>query len=317
MRTSQLWKYFSIWGVLLCHTCSLPTESSYSPTLPGQATQEETSFILLKSKICKEETSSIFYMKALFNPVMCREETASGTYETLQSRYSNVREAQDLVHQTSTTSSAYLAHQPNNTGSAYPPSQDLDPQVTNSSYAPSQDLTHQSNNTSSAYLPSQDLQHKLSYASHAYKPIQNTIKRTFGNFSFGIGFSKNSSRMSRAEVLKSVDTQLSEQLFLNVMVEGSPGDTELIVHSCQLMDRRNTSIGAYIIQEGCLSDKTAEEVVLGNSKEKIYSLRLSSLPTASEIIMNGGIRQSLTVQIHPLNTSFSSQEQGEQPVACH
>ncbi|XP_029438705.1 uncharacterized protein LOC115079349 isoform X2 [Rhinatrema bivittatum] len=136
-------------------------------------------------------------------------------------------------------------------------------------------------NASSAYLPIQD----FSNASSAYLPSQGSTSRAFGNFSFGIGFSKDDGRMSRAEPLESIDAQLSEQLFVNVMVEGSLGDTELIVRSCQLLDRQNTSIGAYIIQEGCLSNKTAEEVMMGNSKEKIYSLRLSSVFTASELFV--------------------------------
>ncbi|XP_029438708.1 uncharacterized protein LOC115079349 isoform X4 [Rhinatrema bivittatum] len=133
-------------------------------------------------------------------------------------------------------------------------------------------------------LPGQEAQ-DFSNASSAYLPSQGSTSRAFGNFSFGIGFSKDDGRMSRAEPLESIDAQLSEQLFVNVMVEGSLGDTELIVRSCQLLDRQNTSIGAYIIQEGCLSNKTAEEVMMGNSKEKIYSLRLSSVFTASELFV--------------------------------
>ncbi|XP_041053214.1 uncharacterized protein LOC121283135 isoform X1 [Carcharodon carcharias] len=109
--------------------------------------------------------------------------------------------------------------------------------------------------------------------------LNNTTERLFGDYSFEIQFSKefNSSRRT-AKVHAPFDANSNDHLYIRVIAKSSVTTLSLYVESCQMSEEFNSSTGVMLLHQGCLNNSTTEEHQTGNRKEKVYSIKLSSLP---------------------------------------
>ncbi|XP_063293859.1 uncharacterized protein LOC134578756 [Pelobates fuscus] len=111
-------------------------------------------------------------------------------------------------------------------------------------------------------------------------------ERNFGSFRFGIGLSKNKTKGSksiRESITPLTQVQSNEPVYVTVTAETNRSDTMLIIISCQLVSKRN-KVKTYIIQDGCLDSRTAEEIK-GEYNKRVFILRPSGLPHGTDSSM--------------------------------
>ncbi|XP_072322436.1 uncharacterized protein [Scyliorhinus torazame] len=109
--------------------------------------------------------------------------------------------------------------------------------------------------------------------------LNSTAERLFGLYSFEIQLSKefNFSRRT-AKARAPFDATSNDQLYIRVIAKSSMTTVSLDVVSCQMSEEYNSSTGITIVHQSCLNNSTTEEHQTGNQKEKVYSVKLSSLP---------------------------------------
>ncbi|XP_078077505.1 uncharacterized protein LOC144499264 [Mustelus asterias] len=109
--------------------------------------------------------------------------------------------------------------------------------------------------------------------------LNRTTQRLFGDYSFEIQFSKefNSSR-GTAKAHTPFDATSKDHLYITVIAKSNKTTVSLVVVSCQMSEEYNSSVGITLLHQGCLNNSTTEEHQTGNRKEKVYSIKLSSLP---------------------------------------
>ncbi|GCB70115.1 hypothetical protein scyTo_0001204 [Scyliorhinus torazame] len=109
--------------------------------------------------------------------------------------------------------------------------------------------------------------------------LNSTAERLFGDYSFEIQLSKefNFSRRT-AKARAPFDATSNDQLYIRVIAKSSMTTVSLDVVSCQMSEEYNSSTGITIVHQSCLNNSTTEEHQTGNQKEKVYSVKLSSLP---------------------------------------
>ncbi|XP_048401402.2 uncharacterized protein LOC125459252 isoform X3 [Stegostoma tigrinum] len=119
---------------------------------------------------------------------------------------------------------------------------------------------------------------RLNNGSKETNLLKSTTEKIFGDYSFEIQFSKqyNSSRR-KAKVHAPFNATNKDLLYISIIVKSNVTTLSLYVESCQ-MSEYNTSAGITLLQQGCLNNSTTKEHQTGNSKEKVYSIKLSSLP---------------------------------------
>ncbi|XP_043561928.1 uncharacterized protein LOC122557859 isoform X2 [Chiloscyllium plagiosum] len=119
---------------------------------------------------------------------------------------------------------------------------------------------------------------RLNNGSKETNLLKTATEKVFGDYSFEIQFSKqyNSSRRS-AKAHTPFDATKKDHLYISIIVKSNVTTLSLYVESCQ-MSEYNSSAGITLLHQGCLNNSTTEEHQTGNSKEKVYSIKLSSLP---------------------------------------
>ncbi|KAM8939216.1 uncharacterized protein RCH25_052787 [Pelodytes ibericus] len=103
--------------------------------------------------------------------------------------------------------------------------------------------------------------------------------RHFGIFRFGIGLSTDANRgikAPRGSMTALTQVQSNEQVYVTVMAETNRSDVMLIIISCQLVSKQSET-KTYIIQDGCLDSRTAEEIKREYNKRE-FILRPSAIP---------------------------------------
>ncbi|CAM2115378.1 unnamed protein product [Caretta caretta] len=125
-----------------------------------------------------------------------------------------------------------------------------------------------------------------------YCPFVGPTDKGFGNFSFDIRFStQTAGGMRSLEQGASINASVNDQLFISVSAKSDLADAQLVVQSCQVLGSQDSSNGIFIIQKGCLNYKAAKEVILEDSKDKVYSLRLSSVAdTVPEVFVTCDVK---------------------------
>ncbi|XP_067849925.1 uncharacterized protein [Heptranchias perlo] len=109
--------------------------------------------------------------------------------------------------------------------------------------------------------------------------LNNTTEKVFGDYSFEIQFSKEfNSNRSTAWPRSPFGATNKDRLYISVIANSNVTDLSLYVESCQMSEEYNSSTGIILLQQGCLNNSMAEEHQTGNRKEKVYSIKLSSLP---------------------------------------
>ncbi|XP_067902313.1 uncharacterized protein [Heterodontus francisci] len=121
--------------------------------------------------------------------------------------------------------------------------------------------------------------HRSNNGSKEHNLLNSTTKRMFGDYSFEIQFSKefNSSRRT-AKAHSPFDATSKDHLYISVIANSNVTALSLYVESCQMSEEYNSSTGITLLHQGCLNNSVAEEHQTGNQKEKVYSIKLSSLP---------------------------------------
>ncbi|XP_072448298.1 uncharacterized protein [Chiloscyllium punctatum] len=119
---------------------------------------------------------------------------------------------------------------------------------------------------------------RLNNGSKETNLLKTATEKVFGDYSFEIQFSKqyNSSRRS-AKAHTPFDATKKDHLYISIIVKSNVTTLSLYVESCQ-MSEYNSSAGITLLHQGCLNNSTTEEHQTGNRKEKVYSIKLSSLP---------------------------------------
>ncbi|XP_048463271.1 uncharacterized protein LOC109926728 [Rhincodon typus] len=119
---------------------------------------------------------------------------------------------------------------------------------------------------------------RLNNGSKETNLLKSTTQKIFGDYSFEIQFSKqyNSSRRT-AKAHTPFEATNKDLLYISITVKSNVTTLSLYVESCQ-MSEYNASAGITLLQQGCLNNSTTKEHQTGNSKEKVYSIKLSSLP---------------------------------------
>ncbi|XP_069754849.1 uncharacterized protein [Narcine bancroftii] len=108
--------------------------------------------------------------------------------------------------------------------------------------------------------------------------LNDTIDKMLGVDTFEIQFSKEfNSSWRPAGPDSPFDASSKDHLYISIIAKSNETAFSLYVESCQMsVDTSSTVVT--LLQQGCLNYNMAEEHKTENQKEKVYSVRLSSLP---------------------------------------
>ncbi|XP_068116044.1 uncharacterized protein [Hyperolius riggenbachi] len=135
-------------------------------------------------------------------------------------------------------------------------------------------VTHYSNRT--VALVTQPRCHSLQQSNFVW--TDSKTDNQFGKFRFGIGLRKDnaSNNKSAKETLASLlQVRGTEQVYVTVTAETNRSGAILLISSCKLISKRNTT-RSYFIQDGCLDNKTVEKIAREDNK-MVFTLRLSGV----------------------------------------
>ncbi|KAM9301755.1 uncharacterized protein PAF06_014974 [Gastrophryne carolinensis] len=165
-------------------------------------------------------------------------------------------------------------------------------------------------------------------AQHLYLQQSNFVwtdamkDRDFGIFRFGIGISTYSSlsiNPTKETLMSFLHVRGTDRVHVTVTAETSQGGTMLLITSCGLINSMNTT-KLYFIQNGCLDNKTVENVTSKDNK-LVLTLRLSGIshvPGSSMVIISCDVKlclnsnQSHSYGLDCSTSSFSKQSIGNQ-----
>ncbi|XP_051885398.1 ZP domain-containing protein-like [Pristis pectinata] len=109
--------------------------------------------------------------------------------------------------------------------------------------------------------------------------LNDAIDKIFEVYSFEIQFSKEFNSSWRAARPDSPFIATSkDHLYISIIAKSNETALSLYVESCHVSKEYNSSTGVMLLRQGCLNNSTAKEHQTKNQNEKIYSIKLSSLP---------------------------------------
>ncbi|XP_078271542.1 oncoprotein-induced transcript 3 protein-like [Rhinoraja longicauda] len=118
-------------------------------------------------------------------------------------------------------------------------------------------------------------------ASEEAKVQKSTLDKVFRVDSFEIQFSKEfNSSWWAAGPDSPFNTTTKDHLYISIVANSNKSSCSLHVESCQISEQHNSSAGVTLFKHGdsCLRYSAVEEHQTENQKERVYSVKLSSLP---------------------------------------
>ncbi|XP_072905475.1 uncharacterized protein [Hemitrygon akajei] len=132
--------------------------------------------------------------------------------------------------------------------------------------------------------------------------LSDAIDKIFEVYSFEIQFSKEfNSSWSIAGPDSPFNATSKDHLYMSIIAKSNETALSLHVESCQILKEYNSSTGVTLLRQGCLNNSTAKEHQTENQKEKVYSIKLSSLPWRT-----GQVFVTCSVQLCARTSSSSS-----------
>ncbi|KAM5138441.1 uncharacterized protein ACMZJ9_017008 isoform 2-T2 [Mantella aurantiaca] len=142
------------------------------------------------------------------------------------------------------------------------------------------------------------------------KPLCHSLQQTnfiwtnsitdgqFGNFRFGIGLSIDSTsnnQIAKETLVSLLKVRGTDQVYVTLTAETNQSSVTLVINSCKLVSRRNTT-RSYFIQDGCLDKKTVEKITREDNKI-VFTLRLSEVthvPGSSMVFISCEVKLCLS-----------------------
>ncbi|XP_007885657.2 uncharacterized protein LOC103174874 isoform X1 [Callorhinchus milii] len=121
---------------------------------------------------------------------------------------------------------------------------------------------------------------------HPSRDVWNTtVGNASGDYSLEIQFSRElGSRGRAASAHTPFNATIQDSLYIKIIAHSNATQLSLYVDSCMISTEEDSSVSITLLHQGCLNNRRVAEHPSGNGKEKVYSIKLSSLPKGTSQI---------------------------------